>query len=374
MESGLRQFGRGERKCFNCKKGMDFTFARRTGGSIPVLFLALLSNAPLNSQAPVAAIAGQRFRVTTAAGSATIPFLISGDWSRPRPDIRRVVVIFHGKGRDVKGDYRAALEAAARAGSPARETLFIAPQFLDQEDADAHLIPEDVLRWRRTEWESGSPASAPIPVSSYEVVDAMLIRLADRTVFPGLTTIVLAGHSGGAQLVQRYAIVGRAPVELSGGGIHFRFVIANASSYLYFSDERPAAGGALLPFRSRGCMGFNHWKYGTLGGTAYLSHDVPVMWPRMEADYANRDVIYLLGTADTDPHEKDLDVSCSGEAQGPTRFARGQAYYAYLHSRNGAAWNQRMWFVPGVAHSARQMITSTCGIDALFDISACPDR
>jgi hypothetical protein len=94
----------------------------------------------------------------------------------------------------------------------------------------------------------------------------------------------------------------------------------------------------------------------------------------MEAEYAERDVIYLLGTADTDPHEKDLDVTCSGEAQGPTRFARGQAYYAYLHTRHPSRWNQRLWFVPGVAHSARQMFTSTCGVGALFDVGPCPDQ
>lgn len=342
----------------------------------PALCLALMP-ALLNSQEPAAAIAGQRFSITTAAGSATDPFLISLDWSLPQPQITRAVIIFHGKGRDVKSDYRTAREAAASAGLAATETIFIAPQFLDEEDVDAHAvpIPANVLRWRRTEWDSGTPATAPIPVSSYEVVDALLVRLADRAVFPNLRTIVLAGHSAGAQLVQRYAVVGRAPATLSLGGlIHFRFVIANASSYVYFSDGRPTPGGALVPFQRRGCKSFNHWKYGTADGTAYTKGDADATWSQREADYARRDVIYLLGTADTDPHEKDLDVSCSGEAQGPTRFARGQAYYAYLHSRNGAGWNQRMWFVPGVAHSARQMFTSACGVSALFDVSACPDQ
>jgi hypothetical protein len=344
----------------------------KAAGFIAVLCLALSPVAWLEAQAPVAAIAAQRFRITTAAGSAIDPFIISLDWSKPQPQITRAVVIFHGKGRDVKNDYRTALEAAASAGSAARGTVFIAPQFLDEEDGDGHAIPADVLRWRRTEWEAGAPATAPIPVSSYEVVDAVLARLADRTVFPNLATIVLAGHSGGAQLVHRYAIVGRAPVALS-GLVHLRFVIANASSYVYFSDERPASGGAPVRFRSRGCTGFNHWKYGTLDGNGYVK-GAGNTWAQMEAGYAQRDIIYLLGTADTDPHEKDLDVSCSGEAQGPMRFARGQAYYAYLHSRDGAGWNQRMWFVPGVAHSARQMFTSACGVDALFDISACQDR
>jgi hypothetical protein len=333
------------------------------------LYLTVVAMASLQGEAP--AIAGQKFRITTSAGSATDPFLISLDWSKPQPQITRALIIVHGKGRDVKADYRTALEAAGRAGPAASETVFVAPQFLDEEDVDVHDMPADVLRWRRTSWDAGAPASAPIPVSSYEVVDALLARLTDRSVFPNLATVVLAGHSAGAQLVQRYAVVGRAPIALSiTGGIHFRFVIANASSYLYFSDVRRAAP----LFHSRGCVGFNHWKYGTVDGPPYLKSDAESSWSQLEAHYAQQDVIYLLGTADTDPHEKELDVSCSGEAQGPTRFARGQAYYDYLHGRNGIRWNQRMWFVPEVAHSQRQMFMSTCGVEALFDIGSCPDR
>jgi hypothetical protein len=93
--------------------------------------------------------------------------------------------------------------------------------------------------------------------------------------------------------------------------------------------------------------------------------------PRREAAYAERDVIYLLGAADIDPHEKDLDTSCEAEAQGPTRFARGQTYFAYLHTRHPSGWNQRIWLVPGVAHSARKMLTSACGVSALFEAGAC---
>jgi hypothetical protein len=30
-----------------------------------------------------------------------------------------------------------------------------------------------------------------------------------------------------------------------------------------------------------------------------------------------------------------------------------------------------MWFVPGVAHSARKMFTSTYGVNAIFDAGVC---
>jgi hypothetical protein len=300
--------------------------------------------------------------------------MMSLDWSEPQPRITRAVIVFHGKGRDVEGYYRTAVEAASAAGAAGRDTVFIAPQFLDQEDIGPRRVPADVLRWRRTDWEGGAPAVAPAAISSYEVVDALLARLADRSIFPHLQTVVLAGHSGGGQLVHRYAIVGRGIGALSRSGVHLRFVVANPSSYVYFSDERPGKGRTLASFRSDACPHFNHWKYGTLDAPAYVTLEADHTWAQMEADYAQRDVIYLLGTADTDPHHKDLDVTCGGEAQGPTRFARGQAYYAYLHSRHPSGWNQRLWFVPGVAHSAHEMFTSTCGVGALFDAVPCPDQ
>jgi hypothetical protein len=91
----------------------------------------------------------------------------------------------------------------------------------------------------------------------------------------------------------------------------------------------------------------------------------------MEESYVRRDVIYLLGTADTDPHHPDLDTSCEGEAEGPNRFARGTAYFAYLKRRHPDAFSQRLWQVPRIAHDERGMFHSSCGMEALFDIPGC---
>jgi hypothetical protein len=326
------------------------------------------STSPAAERHAAAAIASQSFRISTAHSSASQPLEISLDWSKQQPRITRAAIVFHGVGRDVEGYYRALQDAAQQAGQAARDTILIAPQFLDEEDIREHHLPADVLRWRRVAWEGGAPAVKPSPISSYEVVDALLRRLADRALFPNLKTVVLIGHSGGGQLVQRYAVVGLAAAALAGAGIHLRYVVANPSSYLYFSSDRPASPGGA------NCRGFDRWKYGPIDPPAYVTLDTANTWPQREASYAQRDVLYLLGAADIDPHEKDLDTSCEAEAQGPTRFVRGQAYFAYLHARHPSGWNQRMWFVPGVAHSGHKMIASTCGVNALFDVGACPDQ
>jgi hypothetical protein len=160
--------------------------------------------------------------------------------------------------------------------------------------------------------------------------------------------------------------VGKQLAALRQSGIQLRFVIANPSSYLYFSKDRPSS--------SAGCPAFNRWKYGLIDPPAYVGGTSAAAWRQLEAGYARRDVIYLLGSADTDPHQEDLDVSCAGEAQGPFRLARGQAYFQYLRERNQSEWNQHLRYVPGVAHSARGMFTSVCGVNAIFGTGSCQDQ
>jgi pimeloyl-ACP methyl ester carboxylesterase len=347
-----------------------------------LLLISSLSGA-LNSLAaeretPVEIVASQVFSVTTAHGTGQMPIDLSLDWNRPQPQVRRAVVIFHGKGRDVDGYYRSLGRAAEHAGTEALATsILIAPQFLNEEDARAHHLPDNVLRWRQGTWEAGTEASGPSPVSAYEVIDAIVAHLSDHRLFPNLKTIVLAGHSGGGQAMQRYAVVGGAE-RMTAPGIRVRYVVANPSSYLYFNGERPLFDGSVVRFANvtdEQCHNFNHWKYGPLDlRTEYVRQSAAAGWQTLEDAYASKDVLYLLGTADIDPREKDLDVSCAGDMEGPNRFLRGQAYYAWLHKRHPSQWKQRLWFVPGVAHSGGKMFTSECGVAALFEQSACPDQ
>src|SRR5271170_2841703 len=323
---------------------------------------------------PVEIVASHVFSLKTAHGDAEMPFDVSLDWTQPQPQVTRAVVVFHGKGRNVDGYYRATLRAAEQAGGDAAATsIIVAPQFLNDEDAEAHRLPSNVLRWREGTWEAGVEASGPVGLSAYEVIDAMVAHLADRKFFPNLKTIVLAGHSGGGQAMQRYAVVGRAE-KLPPEGVRLRYVVANPSSYLYFTDERPKFGGGTIKFETadgKGCRNFDHWKYGPNEvREEYVRQSAAAGSQALEDAYARKDVVYLLGTADVDPHEKDLDVSCAGEMEGPSRFLRGQAYYAWLHGRHAAGWGQRMWFAPGVAHSGEKMFTSACGVAALFERSA----
>jgi len=337
----------------------------RTWLAALTLLVATASRAPAapmteteRHELPVKEIASARI----AVGTAMFPLYASVDWSHPLPDIRRAVLVLHGVLRNADDYFRSALEAQAAAGDLGKSTLMIAPQFLTQPDVDAFKLPAETLRWSLVGWEGGDPALAPGPVSSFEALDTILAKLGDRTLFPNLKQVVVFGHSGGGQVVQRYAIAVKGDQVLLHEGIGVRYVVANPSSYAYFSKDRPE------PAIAAGCEGYNNWKFGMDDRPPYLAEPSPAA---LEQAYVARRVIYLLGTLDTNPNHPALDKSCMAEAEGPYRYARGHAYVDVMKARDNGTPNHSEWDVPGVGHEGGKMLTSPCGLTAVFDIPGC---
>lgn len=305
---------------------------------------------------PVKVVADARLSV---GGHGLLPLYLSSDWSMPLPAISRAIIVLHGRLRNADEYYISTHTAQVAAGDDGKSALMIVPQFLAEVDIEAHKLPADRLRWSPEGWEGGDAALAPNPVSSFEALDAILAKLSDRRVFPNLKQVVVAGHSGGGQVVQRYAIAGKGEAALSRQHIDVRYVVANPSSYAYFSKERP------VPAIVASCPGYNNWKYGMDQRPLYLADATPTA---LEQRYVERDVIYLLGTLDT---KSAADKSCMGEAQGPHRYARGHAYADAMAKRDHGTPNHRVWDVAGVGHDGDKMLTSKCGLAALFDIPGC---
>jgi pimeloyl-ACP methyl ester carboxylesterase len=219
-------------------------------------------------------------------------------------------------------------------------------------------LPPTVLRWQGNEWMGGGLSTGPNPLSSYAALDEIVARLSDRKQFPDVKQIVIFGHSGGGQVVQRYALLAREQPALKAEGIRLRYVVANPSSYAYFNEQRPVA------FDHAQCPGFNRWKYGLVDPPIYSGGQTPA---QLEGSYVKREVIYLLGQQDVDPEHPALDKSCAAEAQGAYRLMRGKLYFGYLLRRHPEGVNQRLVEVPGVGHDGDGMLTSAEGRKALFD-------
>ncbi|MGJ5208146.1 alpha/beta hydrolase [Bradyrhizobium sp. HKCCYLR20261] len=308
---------------------------------------------------PVAVVADARLAV---GDRGILPLYVSRPWTKPQPDITRAVLVLHGRLRNADVYYDTAIKARDAAGPAGATTLLVVPQFLADLDVEAHGLPPETLRWTLEGWQGGDAATAPHPVSSFEALDAILAHLADRSLFPALTEVVVAGHSGGGQVVQRYAIAGQGEAALTRRQVAVRYVVANPSSYAYFSADRPE------PEIAAACPGYDRWKYGMADRPAYLATPTP---SELERTYVARRVIYLLGTRDTDPNHPALDKSCMARAQGPTRYVRGHSYAAVMAARDGGTPNHRLWDVAGVGHNGDKMFTSSCGLKALFDVPGC---
>ncbi|MFP6560580.1 alpha/beta hydrolase [Paraburkholderia sp. B3] len=318
----------------------------------------------------VKVIASARLPIDTPQGHAEFPLYVSEDWTIPQPRVTRVVIVLHGRLRNADVYFRSLEAARAAAHADPATLLLIAPQFLAGVDTRAFASPANLLRWHGDAWMDGGPAAGAVPVSSYAVLDRIVERLADRHRFPALKSVVLAGHSGGAQFVQRYAEASHAADALAAAGIDVRFLVANPSSYAYFDALRPDASGSPAPFDASRCPGFDQWKYGMDGRPAFMQDRTPA---QIETDYVKRRIVYLIGGDDTDPAQPALDKRCEAEAQGPQRMARAQGFFRYLQGRHPEGLNQSMDIVPGVGHDGRRMLTSACALATMFDTGSCVD-
>ncbi len=316
-----------------------------------LLLTLLVSCSTLAAEHGVKVVSPDRFHLD--AGDLSLG--VSQDWRQPLPNVTRALILVHGRLRNAQTYLQSGIDAAEHAGVSAN-TLVIAPQFLNASDIKRNHLDGQVLRWNGNDWMAGEPSTGPGQISSYGALDQIIKHLGNRTLFPALKEIVVAGHSGGGQVVQRFALTGHDHPTLKNEGIRLRYVVANPSSYAYFSRQRP------VQFDTASCPGFNDWKYGLQHLPAYAKGQSA---EQLEQAYVSRDITYLLGQQDTDPNHPALDKSCEAETQGAYRLMRAHNYFDYLKHRHPQL-SQTLVEVPGVGHNGDEMFTSPEGQKVLF--------
>jgi hypothetical protein len=277
----------------------------------------------------------------------------SYDLAAGSPDVRHLVFVVHGSGRNAYNVFSNIVTAADSLGKLA-ETLVVAPFFKTSDDAPG----VNDLVWTSDAWKSGDESNGP-GVSSFEVIDAIARSVIDGRRFPNLELVTITGHSAGGQFTQRYAVGNE--IQSTYRSLKFNYVVMNPSSYMYLSPQRPLTGSVDEFGIPTGCNGYDEYKYGVIDRNAYMDQlDAFALTSR----YLQRHVTYLVGSEDTSRTD-DLDVSCSGDAQGHTRFARGVAYSNYIEQLDPG--NHHVGgVVAGVGHSSTGMSNSAVGKAALF--------
>jgi len=273
------------------------------------------------------------------------------------PAITAALVVVHGAGRNPVSTLLGMWRAARAAGAD-EHTLIVAPFF----ETDADEPATGVARWTDDGWKAGDDAVQPAGLSSFTVMDSLLSELADKSRWPNLKHITLAGHSAGGQFTQRYAATGQAPSALR--GVSIDFVVANPSSYLYLEPNRPTGSGNHFAIPKTSCQ-YNKYKYGLVDRPTYLRR---LTDDQIVQTYTSRQVTYLLGDADTTPSH-DFDNSCEAMLQGSSRFQRGTLYYNRIHDLFPHA-PQKLVVVPAVGHNHYAIFESEQANHVLFGSSS----
>jgi pimeloyl-ACP methyl ester carboxylesterase len=275
--------------------------------------------------------------------------------------VTRALVIVHDTARDAAAYFRTAVAAAGLAGA-ADDTLLISPRFASRSGVGCtDTLAVNEVNWpcEGNSWRSGGEAAGS-GLTSFDLADEVLRRIARKSVFPNLRAIVVAGHSAGGQFVTRYGMANRVHETL---GIPVSYVVANPSSYAYPGPDRPMTANGRIEFGAfsdRSCGVYDRWPYGLADRTGYAEKTSAA---QLRKQLVSRPTTYLLGELDVLPVGA-FDASCAAMAQGPTRLARGRAFAAYVNQR--LQGTHAITVVPGCGHDPTCMFAAAPALRALF--------
>jgi pimeloyl-ACP methyl ester carboxylesterase len=315
--------------------------------------------------------------VTLGGGPGRSMAYASYRLDKPNPAITRALIMVHGAGRNADHYFATAMAAAFLAGA-LDNTIVLAPRLIASPDKPE---PNEIV-WPngRNSWRSGGVSPSNAGVTSFDFLDELLRKLANKKLFPNLTRIVVAGHSAGGQVATRYAMVNKLHDKL---GVQISYVVANPSSYAWPAATRPLPEGDANPTEAyKESLGDNgeklhtQFSYGPFDSTKAQGYD---QWPMGLKDFAGytagmdaaqlrkqlaeRPTTYLLGQVDVLPLGG-FDSSPSAMAQGPTRRARGEAFFKYVTDSLGA--KHQAIIVPECGHNDRCIFTTDIVFPVIF--------
>lgn len=295
----------------------------------------------------------------------------------PNAAVTRALVMVHGTGRNADHYFATATAAAFLAGA-LDNTVIIAPHLIaatDKPEANEVMWPNGGDSWR-----SGGMSTSNPTLSSFDLADEILRKLADKRNFPNLVKIVVAGHSAGGQYVSRYEMASKVHGTL---GVAISYVVANPSTYAWPADVRPLPVGdadpavadkeplgkdgeklhaqfSYGPFDATKLQAYNRWPAGLenrAGYTAQMTDD------QLRKQLLERPTTYLFGQVDVLPLGG-FDSSPVAMAQGPTRRARGEAFFKYITETLGA--KHAAIIVPECGHNDRCIFTTDVVLPVIF--------
>jgi pimeloyl-ACP methyl ester carboxylesterase len=293
--------------------------------------------------------------------------------------VRRALIMVHGTNRNPDRYFATATAAAFLAGA-LEDAVVIAPRVASADGSCRDALAENEVSWScgGDSWRSGGVAASHKDLTSFDFMDAILKKLANRQMFPNLQVIVVAGHSAGGQFVARYEMANKVHETL---GVAVSYVVANPSSYAWpdstrplpvddalpenatlgWKEETPHTKFSYGPFDAAACPRYNKWPAGLEDRTAGYTNGMAA--DQLKKQLISRPATYLLSQVDTLPLGG-FDSSCPAMAQGATRRARGEAYAKFVNETLGA--KHAVQIVPECGHNDRCIYTTDSVFPTVF--------
>jgi pimeloyl-ACP methyl ester carboxylesterase len=326
-----------------------------------------------------ATTACERWVTYPNAGAARSMVYATHPLDRRNAAITRALIMVHGAGRNADHYFETSTAAGFLAGA-LENTIIIAPHFIAGNDKPA--ANEVVWPERGDNWRSGGMSPTNPTIASFDFLDQIVRTLADKKTFPNLTKIVVAGHSAGGQVATRYAMTNKVHGT---AGVTLTYVVANPSTYAWPAAVRPMPTGDADPAAAEGAKealgadgekvhanftfgtfdatkapSFNRWPAGLDSVTGYAKG---TSVEQLTRQLVERPTTYLLGQVDVLPLGG-FDSSPNAMAQGPTRRARGEAFFKYVNEVMGA--KHKAIIVSECGHNDRCIFTTNVVLPVIF--------
>ncbi|MFH6768830.1 Ig-like domain-containing protein [Gaetbulibacter aquiaggeris] len=258
-------------------------------------------------------------------------------------NLEKAVIVVHGASIN-PDDYYGYMTTTFEALGISEKTVLIAPDFKSSEVSSGDLY------WSSLGYRDGKASNGTTKISSFEVLDILINRLADKNHFPVLNEIVVTGQSSGGRFVHTYAAGNRS--ESTHTDIHFEYIVSESQYFYYPTNQRIDEQTNNLYVPSN-CNGLRFWPFGYELAPDYVN---VLDKTAFDERFVNRSITYLLGNGSGTDSE--LNISdCEAVLSGSSRYQRGENMYLYMGLKL-PGHNHKKTITQGISHNGSAIYTS----------------
>ena len=254
------------------------------------------------------------------------------------------IIVVHGATRN-GDDYFNRMISTIKSVGLEDSIMVIAPQFITEYEK----VHSKDWYWNTTSWKWGNQSymnGSQISISSFEVIDYLLSRVANTNKFPNLSKVLITGHSSGSAFTHTFA---STKSNNTFRNLKIDFAVINNQYFLY-PDSNRFLNGAL--FTPNDCSNYNDWPLGLTDPNPYIEN--------LGVEVASINLIgnridYFIGSNDTQIN--DMSSGCAYQILGEHRFQKTINFNDYLDISFENNLHQYT-VVQGIGHSSTGMFFS----------------